>query len=65
MKQLVRYDIEGIGQTSACGIREEDGEEIIYVTEINTKRTPLSDIYDGRGVLIVPMNSLTKFKKIR
>ena len=63
-KQLVRYDIEGIGQTSACGIREEDGEEVIYVTEINRKRAPLSDIYDGRGVLIVPVNSLTKFEKI-
>ena len=63
-KQLVRYDIEGIGQTSACGIREEDGEEVIYVTEIKTKRAPLSNVYDGRGLLVVPVSSLTKSERI-
>jgi sugar lactone lactonase YvrE len=58
-KQLVRYDIEGIGQTSACGIREEAGEEILYVTELNKKRSFRSMmVYDGRGLLVVPVNSL-------
>lgn len=61
-KQLVRYDIDGIGQTSACGIREEEGEEVLYVTEIKKKRDPMSDVYDGRGVLVVPMQSLTTIK---
>ena len=58
-KQLVRFDIEGIGQTTACGIREEDGEEVLYVTELNEKRELRSMMaYDGRGLLIVPVNSL-------
>ncbi|MEA3434893.1 MAG: SMP-30/gluconolactonase/LRE family protein [Thermodesulfobacteriota bacterium] len=64
-KQLVRYDIEGIGQTSACGIREEDGEEVLYITEIKTKRAPMSDVYDGRGLLIVPVNSLTTIRSAK
>jgi len=58
-KQLVRYDIEGIGQTTACGIREEAGEEVLYVTELNEKRSFRSMmVYDGRGLLVVPVNSL-------
>lgn len=57
-KRLVRYVIDGVGQTSACGIRKEGGEEILYVTEIKTKREPLSENYDGRGVVILPLQSL-------
>lgn len=64
-KQLVRYDIEGIGQTSACGILEEDGEEVLYVTEIKTKRDPMSDVYDGRGLFIVSVNSLTTLRSAK
>ena len=58
-KQLVRYEIEGISQTTACGIREEAGEEVLYVTELNKKRSLKSmTAYDGRGLLIVPVKSL-------
>ena len=58
-KQLVRYDIEGVGQTTACAIREEQGEEVLYVTELNAKRSLRSmTAYDGRGLFIVPVKSL-------
>ncbi len=60
-KRLVRFDIEGIGQTSACGIRQEEEGEVLYLAEIKTRRAPLSDFYDGRGILIVPLESLTSF----
>lgn len=62
-KQLVRYDIEGVGQTTACAIREEQGEEVLYVTELNTKRSLRSmTAYDGRGLFIVPVKSLLNIK---
>lgn len=58
-KQLVRFDIEGVGQTTACAIREENGEEVLYVTELNKKRSLWSmTAYDGRGLFIVPVKSL-------
>jgi sugar lactone lactonase YvrE len=60
-KQLVRYEIEGIGQTTACGIREEAGEEVLYVTELNKQQSLRSmTAYDGRGLLVVPVNSLLR-----
>ncbi|MBN2040933.1 MAG: SMP-30/gluconolactonase/LRE family protein [Spirochaetes bacterium] len=62
-RQLVRYDIKGVGQTSSCGIRVENGEEILYITEIKTNRDPMSNVYDGRGILIVPVKSLIAAEK--
>jgi hypothetical protein len=59
-KHLIRYVIDGVGQTSSCGIRNENGEDILYVTEIKTKREPLSETYDGRGVVILPLQSLVQ-----
>lgn len=56
---LVRYNIKGIGQTSSCRIRIENGEEVIYITELKTTQKPISRDFDGRGVLVVPLQSLT------
>ena len=59
-KRLVRFIIDGVGQTSSCRIRSEDGLEMLYITELKTKHNPLSDKFDGRGVLVVPAQSLLK-----
>jgi sugar lactone lactonase YvrE len=59
-KRLIRYVIDGVGQTSSCGFRVEDGQEILYVTELKKERNPLSMEFDGRGILILPLNSLTQ-----
>lgn len=57
--EIVRYRVAGVGQTSACGIREENGEEILYVTELKRKRgKPLSRNFDGRGVVGIPIEEL-------
>jgi sugar lactone lactonase YvrE len=57
---LTRFIIKGIGQTSSCRIRTENGEEILYITELKTRQKPLSEHFDGRGVLIVPARSLIR-----
>jgi sugar lactone lactonase YvrE len=58
-KLLTRYKIDGIGQTSSCRIREEFGEEILYVTELKrSNRRFLSKNYDGRGVISIPVREL-------
>jgi sugar lactone lactonase YvrE len=58
--RLVRFIIAGIGQTSSCRIRSENGREMIYITELKKNQQPLSEIFDGRGVLVVPAQSLLK-----
>jgi sugar lactone lactonase YvrE len=58
--RLVRFVIEGIGQTSSCRIRSENGREMIYITELKTSYQPMSETFDGRGVLVVPAQSLLK-----
>ena len=58
--RLVRFIIEGIGQTSSCRIRSEKGGEILYITELKRSQSPMSSEFTGRGVLIVPAQSLLK-----
>ena len=59
--ELTRYIVEGVGQTSACGVREENGEQILYVTELKQSRgKPLSQKFDGRGVVGIPVRELLK-----
>jgi sugar lactone lactonase YvrE len=58
--RLVRFSIKGIGQASSCRIRSENGIEMLYISELKQSQKPLSEDYDGRGVLIVPAQSLLK-----
>lgn len=57
-KAVTRFIIEGLGQTSACRIRDEQGAEVIYITEIKNPTTSKSAGFDGRGVVSVPVTSL-------
>jgi len=59
-KKLVRFLVDGIGQTSSCRIRIEDEGEIIYITELKQKQKPRSEVLDGRGVLSLPLHELMK-----
>jgi sugar lactone lactonase YvrE len=61
--RLVRFVIKGIGQTSSCRIRHEGGKEIIYLTELKKKQKPMTPIFDGRGVLILPAEELLRLVK--
>ena len=36
--KLYRYNIKGIGQTSSCRIRTEDGLEMLYITELKRSK---------------------------
>ncbi|MCU0370143.1 MAG: SMP-30/gluconolactonase/LRE family protein [Bacteroidales bacterium] len=56
--RLTRFVIKGIGQTSSCRIRSENGREMLYITELKQSQHPLSDVFDGRGVLVVPAQAL-------
>ncbi len=58
--RLARFVVEGIGQTSSCRIRSENGREMLYITELKKSHQPMSDVFDGRGVLVVPAQSLLK-----
>ncbi len=51
------YTIEGLGNVSSCRIREEDGKEFIYITEIDKPLQPLTT-FDGRGIAVIPLDSL-------
>lgn len=55
---ITRYVVEGIGQTSSCRIRVEKGEEIIYVTELKEVQDLMAQVFNGRGIAIVPLHSL-------
>ena len=56
--QLVRFRITGLGQVSSCRTRMENGEEIIYMTELKQKQALRSLKFDGRGVFSCPVQSL-------
>jgi len=56
--RLVRFSITGIGQTSSCRIRSEAGQEMLYISELKKSHQLMSDNFDGRGVLVVPAQSL-------
>ena len=51
------YFIEGFGSASSCRIREEGGNEFIYITELNQPMQPPTS-FDGRGIAIIPLNLL-------
>ncbi len=55
---LVRYTIDGFGQASSCRIRMENGEEILYITELKSPVKNKENPYNGRGVLRVPVRAL-------
>lgn len=55
---IVYFTIEGLGQASSCRVRKENGRDIIYITELTLKG---KGIYDGRGVIIFPIESLEKY----
>ena len=56
---LVRYHLDGFGQASSCRIRVENGEEIMYITELKSPEKEGDNPYNGRGVLRVPLRSLS------
>lgn len=56
--KLVRFSIKGIGQTSSCRIRMEEGNPVIYFTELKQKHNLRSQVFDGRGVFSVPVYDL-------
>jgi sugar lactone lactonase YvrE len=58
--RLVRFTIAGMGQASSCRIRVENGLDILYITELKTSTQPMSENFDGRGVFIVPAQSLIR-----
>jgi hypothetical protein len=62
-RELTRYKIKGCGRPSSCRIRLEDGEEIIYVTELKRRGGPaalVSAECDGRGVVALPLEALRR-----
>lgn len=52
-QKVTRFLINGLGVASSCGIRIEDGEEYIYVTEREIK-----DNDDGRGIIVLSIDEL-------
>lgn len=65
-RELTRYKIKGCGRPSSCRIRLEDGDEVIYVTELKRRGgllAPLSKKCDGRGVVAIPLRALRESGK--
>ena len=58
--RLMRFNILGIGQASSCRIRSENGIEMLYIAELKQSQQPMSDDFNGRGVLVVPAQSLLR-----
>ncbi len=54
---LIRYKIDGFGQASSCRIRIEQGEEILYITELVAENRDKKNPFNGRGLLRVPLKS--------
>ncbi len=59
-RTLLRFVVEGVGQTSSVRIRTENGREMLYITELKRKQSVRSDVFDGRGVVIVPAAELIR-----
>ncbi len=57
---LTRFIIEGMGQASSCRIRVEGGLDVLYITELKAPSKNKPESFNGRGVLIVPAQSLIK-----
>jgi sugar lactone lactonase YvrE len=56
--QLIRISVKGVGQTSTCRIRNENGHEIVYLTELKQENQTSQTTFDGKRVLIVPAREL-------
>lgn len=56
--RLIRFNIIGIGQASSIRIRNEEGQQILYISELKRSHQPAGEVFDGRGVLIVPARVL-------
>jgi hypothetical protein len=63
--KLVRFSIKGIGQTSSCRMRTENGQRILYFTELKQKHNLRSQVFDGRGVFSVPLNELLELIPVK
>jgi sugar lactone lactonase YvrE len=59
-RTLLRFVIEGIGQTSSVRIRTEGSQEMLYITELKRTQSVRSENFDGRGVVIVPAGELIR-----
>ena len=58
--RLTRFIIDGIGQASSCRIRVEGGLDVLYITELKSPSASKNESFNGRGVLVVPAQSLIK-----
>jgi sugar lactone lactonase YvrE len=61
--RLTRIVVKGMGQTSTCRIRNENGYEIVYLTELKQENQTAQTIFDGKRVLIVPAKDLLGLPK--
>ena len=52
---IYKISIEDIGVITSCKIRKENGEEILYITEM---KKPKSKEFDGRGIIIIPLKEV-------
>jgi sugar lactone lactonase YvrE len=67
-RELTRYKIKGCGRPASCRMRVEDGEEIVYVTELKRRGGPaslLSTKCDGRGLVAIPLKALRGLEERR
>jgi sugar lactone lactonase YvrE len=53
---VYRFIFKDIGIASSCRIRIHNDREYLYVTEIKTNKN--SNAYDGRGIIIIPVDIL-------
>lgn len=56
--KLVYFKIKDLGHASSCRVRNENGRDILYITELTLKG---KGIYDGRGLIILPIDSLNEY----
>lgn len=57
-QKVTYFNMKELGHASSCRIRNENGEDIIYITELTMKG---KGIYDGRGLVIIPLKSLEQY----
>lgn len=56
--KLIYFKINDLGHASSCRVRNENGRDILYITELTLKG---KGIYDGRGLIIFPIDSLNEY----
>lgn len=57
-RKVTYFNMKEFGHASSCRIRNENGEDIIYITELTMEG---KGIYDGRGLVIIPLKSLEQY----